>query len=256
MQTQSRKTGSQPQWRTPEPQWRTRRGQRLQSLAQPVERCVLSRAGSGHRPHDVSFLCVHPEHARLRCYGFVGKNKSHISLVVVHGKNEALERALVGAVKGQTLANKCINCIFDGGYVVTHKSFVQSLRVYEFEVFEEEGDRFGVAEIQLLPPQAAVAVGLVRARPQAYGLPTKLLHRMATSIDQCSIRFLSGVFPKHMGGEDFLRMCWEQGAPCPPFRQPFRGNNGSLYAWPHYCVVFGPTQDANVNNKYARWVWK
>ena len=186
MQTQSRKTGSQPQWRTPEPQWRTRRGQRLQSLAQPVERCVLSRAGSVHR----------------------------------------------------------------------HKSFVQSLRVYEFEVFEEEGDRFGVAEIQLLPPQAAVAVGLVRARPQAYGLPTKLLHRMATSIDQCSIRFLSGVFPKHMGGEDFLRMCWEQGAPCPPFRQPFRGDNGSLYAWPHYCVVFGPTQDANVNNKYARWVWK
>ena len=194
--------------------------------------------------------------------GLLEKSPAHVCVVTVRGPHEVFEEFLEGLAlqqqetdlspekRDKLLLTKQVYRLWAGGYLVCHSYFVASAEVLRedelhFAKPDESqalGHNFGVAKIHLKKPQPAVAVGVMNCPPSENGLPSEMIGMMRDRISKRNIRLLAGVFPKDLSG-DFFNMCWEEGAACNPFTQPFRGRNGLLYAWPHQIIAFGPTED-------------
>ena len=193
--------------------------------------------------------------------GTLRKTPAHIATVVCEdsaGEGDAFMGSLCHDATLQ--GDKRVTRLFPGGYLVTHRQFVDdvvaNVQPPHTDVrLHSSVAQFAVASVCLRAPQPAVAVGVLRLPKTTEEAPRAVISEIRRAIQACSIRFLAGVFPNCNFDHNVWKTLWEEGASCAPFCQAWRGRDGLLYAWPHFVCVLGPIKGvkAVADGKQPSW---
>lgn len=191
--------------------------------------------------------------------GLLRKVSAHVAVIVC----EAMDRdcdAMLEDLRWQeeNLGDKALTRLFPGGYIVTNRAVcegVQALTKWHTSFSLHGSPRFGTATVSLRAPQPDIAVGVLRIQASQCVVPSPVISELRDLIAYLEIRFLAGIFPEYDFRSKLWEMLYREGMACAPFCQPFRCDDGHLYAYPHFVAVFGSIEDitAVADEKQPTW---
>ena len=193
--------------------------------------------------------------------GVLRKTPAHIASVVCEDHAGAGEAFMGRLCHDATLqGDKRVTCLFPGGYLVTHRQFVDHVVAnvqppHTDFTLRYSHTQMAVASVVLRAPQPAVAVGVVRLPKTTDDAPRAFIFELTRAIQVCDIRFLAGVFPDIDPDHNVWKTLWMEGLSCAPFCQAWRGRDGLLWTWPNFVCVLGPMKGVKAvpDDKHPSW---